>query len=1100
MANKTIEQIKAEAATIRDATVEKENTAMRVGTVLIDMIDTLSESVSINAIKGYVVIDSTSELPENPTTEQQQKGYLLDTTLYVYVGEGGDTLDGKYQSAELKGADGQDGAPGPQGPKGDSGVDLGEVVLVNDLTTGGEGSALSAEMGKELKDVLDETRKPFEQEYVLCGDIGYYNYGDKNFACNADDVFETDVYIEKIRFNKDILDSITSTREAKTIRYAIVDSSYKVTSIHSSTLAADGYEISVGLVLPAGSRLAFVSETLGTDASNRTVRNIGYKKNQGTGANHYTYVNQYQVGKTLSLSGTDKLTGFEVIAKKYDPTIVNGASDVPYTDNVGQGYNDVQEVVEALQNGNNVYETLYYSEKSTIRDFNYDYYRTTDRHVSDKDETIYRIEFDKRLLDQVADRADVTVTWIVADASYIIRQLGTAVLKSDSYHIDVAINVPAGHHIGLKDFIAGKDSEQNDVHGFCVTDNDSVDTTGHYAYANGNIGSQMNTEKREIYNVKYCTIKSLKDEVEEHNVEINELKTIVGENSVGVSDATNCLILGSSLTDDYHSPKGLGWCDRLNDLVDVNVLNGGWTGSSITSNIQSTIQGNVYHDYIVSASGAYRKIPYKVDYLWWGNTANGTPVGEDGTELLIEAKKVSDYLGAKMLIGTENPMTYTGINFDRNRKEFSYKHNIPASAHSAIAAKLKVDTPYVGFSSGVHGGYRSNAFFLSHYDLLSRLAIWKNVKLFKVRPDYQDGSPTVSELVYENNEERFKYFTAIASGCGAYVTTGAADNRDSSSYNVPSDSAPTLVQEEFALLKGDAVTFNKFCLAEFILDRIRITKATFSADVSVEPTAIYIATKKTSYNNGCSEWVEITDKSYANGVLTANIENKTREIEAFDKVRILLYYSSGEFTLNKPTLYDYDGIKKEPYDLLNSYHHRLYGEELNDKTSVETGWTLNGTSEVKALPTEIANYSGYNTVKQHIELMADTDTVSKTINLSTPVSKVAIRIVANLFPKIATSRSLSSLTEEELDEYISSTPTVVESGYNFGTLTLNVNDGVFDSFLMHPGWQEFYTEVEMLNAEDSITLTIGRANAVDGFDTNEDFKVLIHDVSVQKIG
>lgn len=109
MANKTIDEIKAEAAVVRDATEEKENTALRVGTVLIDMIDTLSESVSINAIKGYVVIDSTSELPENPTPEQQQKGYLLDTTLYVYVGEGGDTLDGKYQSAELKGADGSQG-------------------------------------------------------------------------------------------------------------------------------------------------------------------------------------------------------------------------------------------------------------------------------------------------------------------------------------------------------------------------------------------------------------------------------------------------------------------------------------------------------------------------------------------------------------------------------------------------------------------------------------------------------------------------------------------------------------------------------------------------------------------------------------------------------------------------------------------------------------------------------------------------------------------------------------------------------------------------------------------------------------------------------
>lgn len=151
MANKTIEEIKAEAAVVRDATEEGENTALRVGTVMIDMIDTLSESVSINAIKGYVVIDSTSELPEEPTPEQQQKGYLLDTTLYVYVGKGGDTLDGKYQSAELKGAD---GAPGAPGPKGDSGVDLGEVVLVDDLTTGGRESALSAEQGKIVGGIL----------------------------------------------------------------------------------------------------------------------------------------------------------------------------------------------------------------------------------------------------------------------------------------------------------------------------------------------------------------------------------------------------------------------------------------------------------------------------------------------------------------------------------------------------------------------------------------------------------------------------------------------------------------------------------------------------------------------------------------------------------------------------------------------------------------------------------------------------------------------------------------------------------------------------------------------------------------------------------
>lgn len=144
----TIDELRSAAAVVRDATEEGENTATRIGQLFLDTVNTLC-NVSTNAIKGYVVISSTSDLPTSPTTDQQMKGYLLDTTLYVWVGTGGDTLDGKYQSAQLKGEDGK------TGEKGDSGVSLGDVVLVNDLTTGGEGNALSAEMGKVLNEKID---------------------------------------------------------------------------------------------------------------------------------------------------------------------------------------------------------------------------------------------------------------------------------------------------------------------------------------------------------------------------------------------------------------------------------------------------------------------------------------------------------------------------------------------------------------------------------------------------------------------------------------------------------------------------------------------------------------------------------------------------------------------------------------------------------------------------------------------------------------------------------------------------------------------------------------------------------------------------------
>lgn len=115
--------------------------------------------VTEESIKSWVVIESTDALPVEPTTEEQMKAYVLadKSTLYVYVGEGGDTLNGSYQSVIMKGEDGK------TGPKGDSGVSLGDVVLVNDLTTGGEVNALSAEMGKVLAESCGVKKDVFTQ-------------------------------------------------------------------------------------------------------------------------------------------------------------------------------------------------------------------------------------------------------------------------------------------------------------------------------------------------------------------------------------------------------------------------------------------------------------------------------------------------------------------------------------------------------------------------------------------------------------------------------------------------------------------------------------------------------------------------------------------------------------------------------------------------------------------------------------------------------------------------------------------------------------------------------------------------------------------------
>lgn len=67
-----------------------------------------SIEVGSSVIGGFVALDSIADLPESPS--DPHIGYIVGTHLYVYVGTGGDTLDGKYKDCgEFKGSKGEAG-------------------------------------------------------------------------------------------------------------------------------------------------------------------------------------------------------------------------------------------------------------------------------------------------------------------------------------------------------------------------------------------------------------------------------------------------------------------------------------------------------------------------------------------------------------------------------------------------------------------------------------------------------------------------------------------------------------------------------------------------------------------------------------------------------------------------------------------------------------------------------------------------------------------------------------------------------------------------------------------------------------------------------
>lgn len=150
-----IEELTALVDALRAETTEQSITPERMGAILQRMIDVLPSVSDANSLKGWVAITSINELPSNPSLTQRALAYLLDTTLYVYVGSGGDILEGKYRSAELKGTKGDTGNAGADGKDGKDGVDLGLANIVDDLETGTSTDVLSGRMGKELKGMID---------------------------------------------------------------------------------------------------------------------------------------------------------------------------------------------------------------------------------------------------------------------------------------------------------------------------------------------------------------------------------------------------------------------------------------------------------------------------------------------------------------------------------------------------------------------------------------------------------------------------------------------------------------------------------------------------------------------------------------------------------------------------------------------------------------------------------------------------------------------------------------------------------------------------------------------------------------------------------
>lgn len=135
-------------------------------------------TITIHNIEGNGITDITTD---------SQEGDEAVNTVTIKTNDNQEGVVMEIRNGS-RGAQGPQGIQGPQGPQGNSGYTgaVGELEVVNNLTDGGEEAALSAEMGKELKqDISDQSTKDTGLQIRYCQFIAVDEAASTGLACDC---------------------------------------------------------------------------------------------------------------------------------------------------------------------------------------------------------------------------------------------------------------------------------------------------------------------------------------------------------------------------------------------------------------------------------------------------------------------------------------------------------------------------------------------------------------------------------------------------------------------------------------------------------------------------------------------------------------------------------------------------------------------------------------------------------------------------------------------------------------------------------------------------------------------------------------------------
>ena len=549
----------------------------------------------------------------------------------------------------------------------------------------------------------------------------------------------------------------------------------------------------------------------------------------------------------------------------------------------------------------------------------------------------------------------------------------------------------------------------------------------------------------------------------------------VYSDEVNINNVDALLVEGSSLTASIASPIGFGWLSKMNDLVDILIVNDGRPAQSRTININALFKGELMN----MSNSSLSVINYK--YLLLMNSANGSSTGMEGFKELEKALSFSSAKNVTLILGEEEWGTngYTDLN-----KNFRNLYNIP-TAEPIAAMSSRLSTGYAGLKLSSHAGWRLSSCYAAMQEFIEALPVRRSIKMFRVRPNINVSK--IDDLAFSTNEQRALLWKSCQAGqqtnialLGRAMTFNSADNLDQRDgrydTSVTYSEGASERSESGKLLSGGTIDCVGYSLIQFVVnaDAVYSCNITFESDKKIN--AYTLKYNDEAHSNIYHKYVEI-ESSYADGIVNIKIDN-AKGLLCDGKITLLLY-ADGSYKVSNPRC-QYTGRQKSG---VFNYHQRLHGEECLQDTSVEDV-ILSGGAAIITPPVNLFLKSNCNSSGKLVALSSMTSAIKK--NFASKSNRIAIRIAAQNFFKFATTRYSGA----EYEDYVTSGHIGLEpNGYDYAYIYVIV-DGAIQKKLVWSGWTEVYCEFDLQKGNH--TLTIQRA-------TEGNQPILIHDISVQDV-